>query len=153
MSWPQKLSELSGITGKYIDFSKIKLFCQRDNIDVSRKKTCKENYLNSISLWALNSKYLNIDFTNNIIFFWVLRLTDTLIIFCHYIDNGFMLTSKKANLPNIISNLYTSYPQQIPITFTSNHHTTRYLDLSLSLNHFTIRYHYSPLPDLPETTP
>ena len=51
-----------------------------------------------------------------------------------------MLTSK-ANLPNIISNLYTSYPPQIPITFMSNHHTTYYLDLSLSLNHFTIRYH------------
>ena len=62
-----------------------------------------------------------------------------MIIFCHYIDDGFMLTSK-ANLPNIISNLYTSYPPQIPITFTSNHHTTHYLDLSLSLNHFTIRY-------------
>ena len=51
-----------------------------------------------------------------------------------------MLTSK-ANLSNIISNLYTSYSPQIPITFTSNHHTTHYLDLSLSLNHFTIRYH------------
>ena len=57
-----------------------------------------------------------------------------------------MLTSK-ANLPNIISNLYTSYPPPppppppIPITFTSNHHTTHYLDLSLSLDHFTIRYH------------
>ena len=70
----------------------------------------------------------------------MLRLTDTLIIFCHYIlDDGFMLTSK-ANLPNIISNLYTSYPPQIPITFMPNHHTTHYLDLSLSLNHFTIRY-------------
>ena len=51
-----------------------------------------------------------------------------------------MLTSK-ANLPNIISNLYTSFPPQIPITFMSNHNTTHYLDLSLSLNHFTIRYH------------
>ena len=29
--------ELSGITGKYIDFSKIKLFHRRDNIDVSNK--------------------------------------------------------------------------------------------------------------------
>ena len=28
--------ELSGITGKYIDFSKIKLFPQRDTIDVSK---------------------------------------------------------------------------------------------------------------------
>ena len=63
-----------------------------------------------------------------------------MIIFCHYIDDGFMLTSK-ANLPNIISNLYTSYPPQIPITFMPNHHTTHYLDLSLSLNHFTISYH------------
>ena len=63
-----------------------------------------------------------------------------MIIFCHYIDDGFMLTSK-ANLPNIISNLCSSYPTQIPITFTSNHYTTHYLDLSLSLNHFTIRYH------------
>ena len=69
-----------------------------------------------------------------------MRLTDTLIIFCNYIDDDFMLTSK-ANLPNIISNLYTSYPQQIPITYTSNHHTTHYLDLTSSLNHFTIRYH------------
>ena len=51
-----------------------------------------------------------------------------------------MLTSK-ANSRNIISNLYTSYPPQIPITFMSNHHTTHYLDLSLSLNHFTIRHH------------
>ena len=63
-----------------------------------------------------------------------------MIIFCHYIDDGFMVTSK-ANLPNIISNLCSSYPSQIPITFTSNHHTTHYLDLSLSLNHFTISYH------------
>ena len=65
-------------------------------------------------------------------------LTATLIIFCHHKDDGFILTSK-ANLPNIISNLYTSYSPQIPITFTSNHHTT--LDLTLSLTHFTIRYH------------
>ena len=93
--------------------------------------------MNSISLRTLNSKYLNIDFTNNIIFFWVLWFTDTLIIFCHHKDDGFMLTSK-ANLPNIISNLYTSHPPQtIPITYTSNHHTTRYLDLTSSLNHFT----------------
>ena len=63
--------------------------------------------------------------------------TDTLIIFCHHKDDGFTLTSK-ANLPNIISNLYTSHPPQIiPITYTSNHHTTRYLDLTSSLNHFT----------------
>ena len=29
----------------------------------------------------------------------------------------------------------------IPLTFTSNHHTTHYLDLTLSLNHFTIKSH------------
>ena len=29
--------ELSGIKGKYIDFSEIKLFHRRDNIDVSNK--------------------------------------------------------------------------------------------------------------------
>ena len=51
-----------------------------------------------------------------------------------------MLTSK-AKLPNIISNLWSSYPPQIPLTFTSNHHTTHYLDLTLSLNHLTIKSH------------
>ena len=66
--------------------------------------------------------------------------TNSIFIFCRYIDDGFMLTSK-ANLPNIISNLCSSYPPQIPLTFTSNHHTTHYLDLTLSLNHFTIKSH------------
>ena len=64
-----------------------------------------------------------------------------MIIFCHYIDDGFMLTSK-ANLPNIISNLYTSYPPQIPITFTSNHHTTGSL---LVTQPFHYHIPYSPL--------
>ena len=69
-------------------------------------------------------------------------LTATLIIFCHYIEDGFMLNvTSKANLSNIIPNLCSSYPHLIPKTFPSNHHTTHYLDLSLSLNHFTIRYH------------
>ena len=49
--------ELSGITGKYTDFSKIKLFRQRDNTDVSKKMVTKKNST-SISLWALHSKYL-----------------------------------------------------------------------------------------------
>ena len=40
-----------------------------------------------------------------------------------------------------ISNLCSSYPPQIPLTFTSNHHTTHYLDLTLSPNHFTIKSH------------
>ena len=34
--------ELSGITGKYIDFSKIKLFRQRDYIDVPKKMVKKK---------------------------------------------------------------------------------------------------------------
>ena len=37
--------------------------------------------------------------------------TNSIFIFCRYIDDGFMLTSK-ANLPNIISNLCSSYPPQ-----------------------------------------
>ena len=49
--------------------------------------------------------------------------------------------TSKANLSNIIPNLCSSYPHQIPNTFPSNHHTTHYLDLSLSLNHFNNRYH------------
>ena len=37
ISLPRRSCESSGITGKYIDFSKTKLFHQRDNIDVSKK--------------------------------------------------------------------------------------------------------------------
>ena len=66
--------------------------------------------------------------------------TNSIFIFCRYIDDGFMLTSK-AKVPNIISNLCSSYLPQIPLTFTSNHHTTHYLDLTLSLSHFTIKSH------------
>ena len=46
--------------------------------------------------------------------------TNSIFIFCRYIDDGFMLTSK-ANLPNIISNPCSSYPPQITLTFMSNH--------------------------------
>ena len=63
-----------------------------------------------------------------------------ILVFCRYIDDGFMLTNR-ANLPNIITNLCSSYPSQIPITFTSNHNTTHYLDLTLSFNHYTIMNH------------
>ena len=63
-----------------------------------------------------------------------------IFIFCRYIDDGFMLTNR-ANLTNIISNLSMSYPSQIPITFTSNQHNVHYLDLTLSLNHFSMWYH------------
>ena len=37
--------------------------------------------------------------------------TNSIFIFCRYINDGFMLTSK-ANLPNIISNLCSSYRPQ-----------------------------------------
>ena len=59
-------------------------------------------------------------------------LTATLIIFCHYIEDGFMLTlTSKANLPNIISNLYTSY---ISATNTYHFHVkSRYHSLPGSL--------------------
>ena len=135
-------------------FSKIKLFRQRDNIGVSRKNWQRKTS-NSISLWALNSKYLKIDFTNYIIFFWVLWLAATLIIFCHYIEDGFMLNlTSQANLPNIISNLYTSY---ISATNTYHFHVkSRYHSLPGSLlvtQPFHHQIPYSPLPDLPETTP
>ena len=63
-----------------------------------------------------------------------------IFFFCRYIDDGFMLTNR-ANLTNIISNLSMSYPSQIPITFTSNQHNVNYLDLTLSLNHYTMWYH------------
>ena len=66
--------------------------------------------------------------------------TNSIFIFCRYVDDGLMLISK-ANLPNIIFNLCSSYPPQVPLTFTSNHLTTHYLDLTLSLNHFTIKSH------------
>ena len=66
--------------------------------------------------------------------------SNSIFIFCRYVDDGFMLISK-ANLPNIISNLCSSYPPQVPLTLTSNHLTTHYLDLTLSLNHFTIKSH------------
>ena len=63
-----------------------------------------------------------------------------ILIFCRYIDDGFMLTNR-ADLSNIITNLCSSCPSQTPITFTSNHNTTHYLDLILSFNHYTIMNH------------
>ena len=63
-----------------------------------------------------------------------------IFIFSRYIDDGFMLTNN-ANRNQIITNLISSYPTQIPITFTSNHHSVNYLDLTISLNHDTIMYH------------
>ena len=66
--------------------------------------------------------------------------TNGIFIFCRYIDDGFMLTNK-SNINSIITNLASTYPSQIPITFTSNCHSVHYLDLTLSLNHHTIRHH------------
>ena len=66
--------------------------------------------------------------------------TNGIFIFSRYIDDGFMLTNN-ANRNQIITNLISSYPTQIPITFTSNHHSVNYLDLTISLNHHTIMYH------------
>ena len=64
-----------------------------------------------------------------------------IFIFSHYIDDGFMLTNNANRNQIIITNLISSYPTQIPITFTSNHHSVNYLDLTISLNHHTIMYH------------
>ena len=66
--------------------------------------------------------------------------TTGIFIFCRYIDDGFMLTNK-ANTYILIANLCAAYPSQIPITFTSSNHSVNYLDLTISLNHHTIRYH------------
>ena len=66
--------------------------------------------------------------------------TNGIFIFSRYIDDGFMLTNK-SNINNIITNLCSTYPPQIPITFTSNCHSIHYLDLTISFNHYTIRHH------------
>ena len=39
------------------------------------------------------------------------------------------------------TNLSSAYPTQISITFTSNNHSTHYLDLTISLNYYTFIYH------------
>ena len=66
--------------------------------------------------------------------------TSGLFIFCRYIDDGFMLTDNY-HVTNHITHLSSTYPTQIPITFTTNSHSTHYLDLTISLNHHTIMYH------------
>ena len=78
-------------------------------------------------------------FLSEFSFFNKTNCSANILLFCRYIDDDFMLT-KKANLSNIITNLCSSYLSQIPITFTSNHNTTHYLDLTLSFNHFTIKH-------------
>ena len=66
--------------------------------------------------------------------------TTGLFIFCRYIDDGFMLTDKNNNT-DLITHLSSTYPSQIPITFTTNCHSTHYLDLTISLNYHTTMYH------------
>ena len=66
--------------------------------------------------------------------------TTGLFIFCRYIDDGFMLTDRNS-ITNHITHLSSTYPSQIPITFTTNCHSTHYLDLTISLNYHTILYH------------
>ena len=66
--------------------------------------------------------------------------TNGIFVLSRYIDDGFMLTNN-ANRNQITTDLISSYPTQIPITFTSNHHSVNYLDLTISLNHHTIMYH------------
>ena len=66
--------------------------------------------------------------------------TTGLFIFCRYIEDGFMLTDKNNNTAHI-THLSSTYPSQIPITFTTKCHFTHYLDLTISLSYHTIMYH------------
>ena len=65
--------------------------------------------------------------------------TTGLFIFRRYIDDGFMLTDA-TSLNKFITSLSSAYPTQIPITFTSNCHSTHYLDLTISLNYYTMAH-------------
>ena len=59
-----RLCELSRITEKYIDFSKIKLFHRRDNIDISNKicikiifkKLFKKNFIKNLNIVLLRTQ-------------------------------------------------------------------------------------------------
>ena len=51
-----------------------------------------------------------------------------------------MLTESD-HLTDLITNLSSTNPTQIPITFASTYHSTHYLDLTISLNYHTIIYH------------
>ena len=67
--------------------------------------------------------------------------TTGLFIFCRYIDDGSVMLTDKNSITDHISHLSSTYPSQIPITFTTNCHSTHYLDLTISLNYHTIMYH------------
>ena len=76
--------------------------------------------------------------------YFTITRTNKPIIFTRYIDDGFLLTTNN-QLKQLINNLSSIYPIQIPITFTSNNHNVHYLDLSISLNYHTIftnKIHY-----------
>ena len=66
--------------------------------------------------------------------------TTDLFIFRRYIDDGFMLTSKTST-NTLVTALASSYPTQIPISFTSSQHFVHYLELCISLNYYTILHH------------
>ena len=51
-----------------------------------------------------------------------------------------MLTDKNS-ITDHFTHLSSTYPSQIPITFTTNCHSTHYLDLTFSLNYHTVMYH------------
>ena len=51
-----------------------------------------------------------------------------------------MLISKTST-NTLITALASSYPTQIPISFTSSQHFVHYLDLCISLNYYTILHH------------
>ena len=65
--------------------------------------------------------------------------TTGLFIFRRYMDDEFMFTDTPS-LSKFITSLSSAYPTQIPITFTSNCHSTHYLDLSISLNYYTMAH-------------
>ena len=50
-----------------------------------------------------------------------------------------MLTDND-HLTDLTTNLSSTYPTQIPVTFTSTNHSTHYLDLTISLSYHTIIY-------------
>ena len=60
-------------------------------------------------------------------------------ILSRYIDDGFLFNNI-THFQNIINNLLSFYPTQIPVAFTSNQHSVHYLDLTISLNYYTLLF-------------
>ena len=65
--------------------------------------------------------------------------TNLPLLFSRYIDDGFLLTNK-SNTNQHITDLASFYPKQIPINFSSNKYTVHYLDLTISLNYYTLLF-------------